>query len=101
MLAFSVKNSKNQSTCKTTEVPNDANNSNENRNKSCRDDDGTSVNTMNTKLPAKLNRRSDRGDGLTYHINSLSYISCCKRNESSLSYEKSYRKKRCNPINDE
>ena len=80
------------------------NNSNENRNKSCRDDDGTSANAMNTKLPAKLNRQSDRGDGLTYHINSLSYISCCKRNESSLSYGISYRKivsttKRCDPIN--
>ena len=69
-LLFLLK-TKNQSTCKTTEVPN-ANNSNENRNKSCRDDDGTSANAMNTKLPAKLNRRLDRGDGLTYNINSLS-----------------------------
>ena len=52
---------KNQSTCKTTEVPN-ANNSNENRNKSCRDDDGTMAHGYNNQLPAKLNRWSDRGN---------------------------------------
>ena len=48
MLAFFVKNSKNQSTCKTTEVPN-ANNINENRNKSCRDDDGTMAHGNNNQ----------------------------------------------------
>ena len=50
MLDFFVKNSKNQSTCKTTEVPN-ANNSNENRNKSCPDHDITMANAMNNELP--------------------------------------------------
>ena len=38
-----------------------ANNSNENRNKSCRDDDGTMAHGYNNQLPAKLNRWSDRG----------------------------------------
>ena len=38
------------------------NNSNENRNKTCRDHDVTTANAMNNKLPAKLKRWSDRGD---------------------------------------
>ena len=49
------------STCKTTEASN-ANNSNENRNKSCRDYDGTMAHGYNNQLPAKLNRWSDKGD---------------------------------------
>ena len=50
-----------QSARKTTEVPN-ANNSNENRNKSCRDDDGTMAHGYNNQLTANLNKWSDRGD---------------------------------------
>ena len=62
------------------------NNSNENRNKTRRDDDGTMAHGYNNQLPAKLNERCYTGDGLTYHINCLSWNSYCKRNESSLSY---------------
>ena len=64
----------------------DDNNSNENKNKSRRDHDITMANAMNTKLPAKIKGWCGTGDSLTYHINSLSWNSGCKRNESSLSY---------------
>ena len=62
MLDFLLK-TKNQSTRKTTEVPN-ANNSNENRNKTRRDHDITMAGTFNDKLPAKLTGWSDTGDGV-------------------------------------
>ena len=76
---------KNQSTRKTTEVPN-ANNSNENRNKTRRDHHITMATAMNIKLPAELKGWSDTGDGLPYHINSLCWNSNCGRNESRSSY---------------
>ena len=76
---------KNQSSCKTTEVPN-ANNWTKIEYKTRRDHDITMANAMNTKLPAKIKGWCGTGDSLTYHINSLSWNSGCKRNESSLSY---------------
>ena len=72
-----------QSARKTTEVPN-ANNSNENRNETRRNHDITIADAMSNKLPAKLNGRSDTGDGLAYHINNLVWNSYYRRNESRL-----------------
>ena len=79
------------------------NNSNENRNKPCRDHDDTMANAMNNKYLLKILIQSDRGDSLPYHINSLFWNSHCKRNESNLSYgayddDEVNRKKRCDPI---
>ena len=59
-LHFLLK-TKNQSTCKTTEVPN-ANNSNENRNKTRRDHDITMAGSYNNREVAKLPTWYDRGD---------------------------------------
>ena len=56
MLAFS-------STRKTTEVPN-ANNSNENRNKTRRDHDLTMAGSFNNREVEMLPTWSDRGDGV-------------------------------------
>ena len=73
-----------QSARKTTEVPN-ANNSNENRrNETRRNHDITIADAMSNKLPAKLNGRSNTGDGLAYHINSLFWNRYYRRNESRL-----------------
>ena len=84
-----------------------------NWNKTRRDHDIIMANAMNNKLPAKINGWSDTGDGLPYHINSLLWNSCSRRNESSLSYgwrydddnevnrvrtENRIGKKRCDPI---
>ena len=63
MLDFFVKNSKTQSTCKTTEVPN-ANNSNENRNKTRRDHDITMAGYWNNQILAIILAWSTRGDCL-------------------------------------
>ena len=93
-LHFLIK-TKNQLTCKTTEVPN-ANNSNENRNKSCRDDDGTKAHGYSNQLPAKLNRWSNTGDGVPYHINSLIRNSYFRRNESRSIGKKHLRRRRIN-----
>ena len=60
--------------------------SNENRNKPCRDDDDTMANGYNKKLPVKLNRRCDTGDGVPYH-GEVSYLVCFYRRKELRSNE--------------